>query len=158
MQNNCIIDLFAGCGGMSLGFEIAGYNSVVAVEKDEWASDTYAYNHPNTIIHRGDITQIDNPAAAFKEAQGICGIIGGPPCQAYSMAGRGKLNSRGEDRMHTKDARGFANVGGLILSFAGDFIVAPFFVRNSPTCMSMKPSPSCGTIVALLPDAVQLTI
>lgn len=48
-----IIDLFAGCGGFSLGFEQAGYNVVLAIEKDEWASETYKNNHKNTNIKIG---------------------------------------------------------------------------------------------------------
>lgn len=87
MQNNCIIDLFAGCGGMSLGFEFAGFRSVIAVEKDDWASETYECNHPDTMVYRGDITKISNPAEEFKEIEGVCGIIGGPPCQGFSLSG-----------------------------------------------------------------------
>ena len=56
-----IIDLFAGAGGFSLGFEMAGYNVPLAIEKDEWASETYAFNHPDTQLITGDITQIDLP-------------------------------------------------------------------------------------------------
>ena len=53
-----IIDLFAGCGGLSLGFELAGFEIPLAIEKDEWASETYKYNHPNTTVITGDITKI----------------------------------------------------------------------------------------------------
>ena len=53
-----IIDLFAGCGGLSLGFEMAGFNIPVAIEKDEWASETYKKNHPTTKVITEDITQI----------------------------------------------------------------------------------------------------
>ncbi len=87
MQNNCIIDLFAGCGGMSLGFELSGFKSVVAIEKDDWASETYAANHPNTIVHIGDITTIQDPTKEFPQAKNIIGIIGGPPCQGFSLSG-----------------------------------------------------------------------
>ncbi|MCQ2299889.1 MAG: DNA cytosine methyltransferase [Bacteroidales bacterium] len=37
-----IVDLFAGRGGMSLGFELSGLKPILAIEKDEWASETYA--------------------------------------------------------------------------------------------------------------------
>ena len=53
-----IIDLFAGCGGLSLGFEMAGFNIPVAIEKDDWASETYKKNHPTTKVITADITQI----------------------------------------------------------------------------------------------------
>ena len=68
MQNKNIMDLFAGCGGMSLGFELAGFKSLVAVEKDDWASETYAYNHPGTKVFTGDITQIKDPGEAFPDS------------------------------------------------------------------------------------------
>ena len=83
-----VIDLFAGCGGLSTGFEMAGYTIPLAVEKDEWASETYRYNHPDTKVITEDITQVmdldqllDNPNII------IDGIIGGPPCQGFSLSG-----------------------------------------------------------------------
>lgn len=82
-----IVDLFAGCGGMSLGFELAGFVPVVAVEKDIWASDTYRRNHPAVNVVTEDITKIVSPETRFPEANGIVGIIGGPPCQGFSLSG-----------------------------------------------------------------------
>lgn len=83
-----LIDLFAGCGGLSTGFEMAGFTVPLAVEKDDWASETYKYNHPNTKVVTEDITQVldldtllDDPSVT------IDGIIGGPPCQGFSLSG-----------------------------------------------------------------------
>lgn len=87
MENKNVIDLFAGCGGMSLGFELADFKSLVAVEKDEWASETYACNHPGTKVFTGDITKIESPADVFPEAKGVAGVVGGPPCQGFSLSG-----------------------------------------------------------------------
>lgn len=80
-----VIDLFAGCGGLSLGFIKEGYTIVKAVEFDPVIANTYKKNHPDVEVIVDDIKNIDN-SGVFK-----CGdadiIIGGPPCQGFSMAG-----------------------------------------------------------------------
>ena len=83
-----IIDLFAGCGGLSTGFEMAGFNIPVAIEKDEWASETYRVNHPNTKVITEDITKIADPKSLIPDGINIDGIIGGPPCQGFSLSGK----------------------------------------------------------------------
>lgn len=77
-----IISLFSGCGGLDLGFEQAGYEIVFANEfdKDIWA--TYEKNHTCPLNHK-DIRKIE--ASEIPEADGI---IGGPPCQSWSSAGK----------------------------------------------------------------------
>lgn len=82
-----LIDLFAGCGGMSTGFEMGGFATILAVEKDAWASETYSANHPKTKIFTGDITQIQFPKESFAPIKDVFGIIGGPPCQGFSLSG-----------------------------------------------------------------------
>lgn len=83
-----VVDLFAGCGGMSLGFELAGFRTVLAVEKDAWASETYAFNHKNVKVVTEDITKIANPRTVCPDGgHDIFGVIGGPPCQGFSLSG-----------------------------------------------------------------------
>lgn len=82
-----VIDLFAGCGGMSTGFERAGFIVSAAVEKDEWASQTYRANHLGTNVITGDITQLADPLSVVDAGTVVDGIIGGPPCQGFSLSG-----------------------------------------------------------------------
>ena len=55
-----VIDLFAGCGGFSCGFEKAGYNIVSAVEFDKNIAKSYEINHPATKVIADDIKNVDN--------------------------------------------------------------------------------------------------
>src|SRR5688572_12412766 len=76
------VDLFAGAGGLSLGFHLAGlgFEPVFAVEHDEAAADTFQRNF-DCDVYAGDIEYgPDYPAADV--------IIGGPPCQGFSPLGR----------------------------------------------------------------------
>ncbi|MEG5225027.1 MULTISPECIES: DNA cytosine methyltransferase [unclassified Microcoleus] len=88
-----IISLFSGCGGLDLGFRLAGFNPVWANEYDKSIWDTYNFNHPETILDRRDIRKINSD-----EIPHCIGIIGGPPCQSWSEAGakRGIDDSRGQ--------------------------------------------------------------
>lgn len=79
------IDLFAGCGGLSLGFIKDGYVIDKAVEFDESIANTYRANHPDIKVIVDDIKNVDH-GEVFKENDADV-IIGGPPCQGFSMAG-----------------------------------------------------------------------
>lgn len=94
-----VLDLFAGCGGFSLGFHACGFDISAAVEFDSDAAKSHGTNfHPNDVRHAKarDITKtspsnlteelgLGKPDAAFDV------IIGGPPCQAFTRVGRSKL-------------------------------------------------------------------
>lgn len=81
-------DLFAGCGGFSLGFKKAGFKIVSAIDYYEPAIDTYRYNIGNHIIY-GDITnkQVFNVLIDDCLENGVEMIEGSPPCQGFSLAG-----------------------------------------------------------------------
>ncbi|MCM1037984.1 MAG: DNA cytosine methyltransferase [Ruminococcus sp.] len=80
-----VIDLFAGCGGLSLGFLQAGFLIDKAVEYDPVIANTYQKNYPEIDVLVDDIKNIDM-ADVFKQGDAEI-IIGGPPCQGFSMAG-----------------------------------------------------------------------
>lgn len=80
-----VIDLFSGCGGFSVGFEKAGCRILKAVEYDKSIAESYSHNHKDTIMFAEDIGKIDNEEHFSRGEADI--IIGGPPCQGFSMAG-----------------------------------------------------------------------
>ncbi|WP_306324851.1 DNA cytosine methyltransferase [Streptomyces venezuelae] len=83
-----MIDLFAGCGGMTSGFVSAkGYKPVMAVEWELAAAATYAANFGERHMRWGDITQV--PDSDIPEADLV---IGGPPCQGFSNLGTRDVN------------------------------------------------------------------
>ena len=134
-----VIDLFSGCGGLAIGFEKAGFDVVAGVELMPEACKTISYNldyrYGREKTHLcADITKLD--AQIFKDSFGDegCIVIGGPPCQAYSLAGRAKLRSLGEDRINTNDERGYLYQD--FLRFAYDLDAKAVIMENVPesTC------------------------
>lgn len=84
-----VIDLFAGAGGLSLGFsQDPEYNIVLAAEKNNNARRTYHRNHPDTIL-RPEVEDLIY-ADILQEFGRIDVVIGGPPCQGFSNANRQK--------------------------------------------------------------------
>lgn len=86
-----VIDLFAGCGGMSLGFETAGFDVVAAFDNWDAAITIYESNfsHP---IYKRDLST-DDVIQQISDLQPDL-IMGGPPCQDYSIAGKRELGKR----------------------------------------------------------------
>ncbi len=80
-----VIDLFAGVGGLSSGFRKAGYDIVLANEIDKSISDSYKKNHPDTLMINDDIKNFIPYLDELNDKVDV--IIGGPPCQGFSMAG-----------------------------------------------------------------------
>lgn len=86
-----VIDLFAGCGGMSLGFENAGFDVVAAFDNWDAAIKIYESNfsHP---IYKTDLSNDDITQQISDMRPDV--IMGGPPCQDYSIAGKRELGKR----------------------------------------------------------------
>ena len=85
-----VIDLFAGVGGLSLGFEKQGFEVVLANEYDQSIAESYRENHKQTKMICEDITSIDLPEVFGDFYGNIDVIIGGPPCQGFSQKGQRK--------------------------------------------------------------------
>lgn len=95
MKNSLnVIDLFCGCGGLSCGFEKAGYHVLLGIDNDEKALETFELNHNDSRSICGDITQItyENDIKPLMDGKTIDVIIGGPPCQGMSLSGPRKFD------------------------------------------------------------------
>ena len=90
-----VISTFAGCGGSSLGYKLAGYKELLAVEWDDNAVETFKLNFPDVPVYHGDICKLSGD-----ECMRLAGITkgeldvldGSPPCQGFSTAGKRKYD------------------------------------------------------------------
>lgn len=92
------IDLFCGCGGLSRGFMDAGYNVLLGIDFDEAALNSFEKNHGNAKALKLDLFNHDNIKVItdyLKENnQTLDVLIGGPPCQGFSIAGPRDMNDK----------------------------------------------------------------
>ena len=105
-MNRKIISLFSGAGGLDIGFRDAGFETAVMVERDPACCRTLRKNMPDVPIVEGDINEITTKAmlvAAHLKPLEAALVVGGPPCQSFSLAGK---------RMGLNDPR-----GKLVLEF-----------------------------------------
>ncbi len=88
MKTLYYVDLFAGIGGLSLGFDMAGFKNVFSVEYDKIFAETYTLNLKDHTMICKDITTIkDEEIRKLVHNKIIDVVIGGPPCQGFSLAG-----------------------------------------------------------------------
>jgi DNA (cytosine-5)-methyltransferase 1 len=93
-MNNSLtfVDLFSGAGGASVGLINAGFIPVGAIEIDDWAADTYELNHPKVKVLRENILNVSDET--FKSFKGVDLVVGGPPCQGFSIAASNRRDSK----------------------------------------------------------------
>jgi len=87
------IDTFSGCGGLSIGLEKSGFRPVLINEIEPRFLETYYFNHNLSMdnYHCGDIKDLANDKTFTDDHSNIDLIVGGPPCQGFSMANRQRL-------------------------------------------------------------------
>ena len=86
-----VISTFAGCGGSSLGYSMAGFRELLAVEWDQNAVDTFRLNFPDVLVYHGDIAalSVEDCLARTGLQPGELDVFdGSPPCQGFSTAGK----------------------------------------------------------------------
>jgi DNA (cytosine-5)-methyltransferase 1 len=83
------IDLFSGSGGLSLGFDKAGFQNIFAIDIEPSFCQTYKHNFPSHNLVEKNICQLTNEEILLlTENKKIDVVIGGPPCQGFSIAGK----------------------------------------------------------------------
>lgn len=121
-----VIDLFCGCGGFSLGFERAGFDVLLGIDVWKDAIKTYSFNHKKSNSLIADLSSL-NPSEIENLLNGkdIDVIIGGPPCQGFSVAGKRIID---DDR--NKLYKSFVR-------FVAFFRPKAFVMENVPNILSM---------------------
>lgn len=106
-----VVSLFSGCGGSSLGYELAGFNVKCAVEFIPTAAEVYRLNHPNTVVIEKDVRDVtgDEILDILKMKKGELDILdGSPPCSDFSIngkreAGWGKVKNYSSTKQRVDD-------------------------------------------------------
>ncbi|QQR82993.1 DNA cytosine methyltransferase [Candidatus Peregrinibacteria bacterium] len=121
-----IIDLFCGCGGLSFGFEKAGYQVLLGIDNWEQSLKTFKANHNGAETHLGDLSKTTPQEIANQyKVKNVDVIIGGPPCQGFSISGK---------RL-TEDPRNFLYKG--FVNFVSYFKPKAFLMENVPNLIAM---------------------
>jgi len=139
-----VISTFAGCGGSSLGYHMAGFRELLAVEWEQNAADTFRLNFPHVPLYHGDIAKL-----SVEECLRIAGVApgeldvfdGSPPCQGFSTAGKREIGDARNQlfREYCRLLRGLRpkafvmeNVSGMV---KGDFkIIFAEILRTLKGC------------------------
>lgn len=145
------LDLFSGCGGISLGFTTAGFKSIGAVEIDKHAAASHGHNffkRDALKVHSKNRDIHDEPASLFSDLnvldpveEQIDVLVGGPPCQAFARVGRAKLrseakrkNSDAADKAYLLDER--ADLVKQYLRIVDELKPLALLIENVPDMMN----------------------
>jgi site-specific DNA-cytosine methylase len=90
------VDVYCGCGGLTLGARQAGFRSALAIDIDPILTSSFRRNFPDAVLMLADAAKINVGEIAERVGPDIDGVIGGPPCQAFSEIGRGDPDDRVE--------------------------------------------------------------
>lgn len=100
MNGKTVISIFSGCGGSTLGYKLAGFKELLAIDCDNNSVETFKANFPETPIWKRDIRNVKS-----QEILNFCNIKvgeldvldGSPPCQGFSTAGKRQVNDNRND-------------------------------------------------------------
>ena len=93
-----VLDLFCGAGGLSCGFEMAGFDIVGGIDFDKASIETHEHNFKNSFSYCGDIKKFSNDNIKKHFASEVDVIIGGPPCQGFSSANMQQKDIKNDPR------------------------------------------------------------
>ncbi|WP_250433106.1 DNA cytosine methyltransferase [Hanstruepera flava] len=93
-----VVDLFSGCGGLALGFKWAGFKTLLASDLDENCEKTYTYNFPETPFIKNDLRHISTKEIREHISENVDVVIGGPPCQGFSLANKNRNKVKDDPR------------------------------------------------------------
>ena len=121
-----IIDLFCGCGGFSLGFERAGFNILLGIDIWKDALLTFSHNHKHSRTLQADLSTLDpKDTLRLLDNKRIDVIIGGPPCQGFSVAGK-RIVDDNRNKLYKR-----------FVEFVDHFKPKAFVLENVPNILSI---------------------
>ena len=117
-----VLDLFSGCGGLSLGFQQSGFDIFMGIDNCHDALTTFKQNHKNSKVLKADLSTL---CPSDLKIGSVDVIIGGPPCQGFSIAGKRILEDKRNDLYKS------------FVRFVDAFEPAAFVMENVPNILSI---------------------
>ena len=148
--NRCwpVLSLFSGAGGLDYGFELAGFHTVLAIDINHAALATYKRNHPDTAAIPLDLATVDplEVLHLWEDNAGSLepvGIIGGPPCQAFSSSNVHQTEKDPRRKLLWNYAR-------IVQTFMARYEIDFFVIENVPTLLHKRHKPIFDEFKAIL--------